>query len=103
MESECKLRNEVKEMITKNELEEKNLNHNTQSQIWKNIKDEVPDIKNPILYIRRIKPGEFPPQDDIKDAKWYVGITYWTVENKWYFDDFEYWMNLPEPPMIKEE
>ena len=65
---------------------------------WIPVSKQKPPIDEPIVYAR---PGEY--QDD----KWYVGIAYWTVSDKWNPEmesvkapyGFTHWMPLPERPL----
>lgn len=66
---------------------------------WIAVADRAPDGKEPVVYARR-KPGR---------KRWFVGIAYWTVSDKWNPemestkapDGYTHWMPLPETPNVR--
>ncbi len=62
---------------------------------WIDVKDQVPDKKEPILYARPKARG-----------KWSIGVAYWTASGKWNPElnsafapkGFTHWKAVGEPP-----
>lgn len=69
---------------------------------WINIKDRMPDQKEPIVYAR---------PHSRRNGVWSVGIAYWTVSERWNPEHesqrapqgFTHWKPLGDAPTVNEQ